>query len=147
MITQTQAEFAKESLSEVFTPEGDAGHVIGFRKVTNTWLVEVEAYGDRKFYQPAVIAPSQALIKLLMRDYPNGHPSDCLRCEAKDSPINHMYYPASLPNEHRYRAFNGHMMAAHVRGYNRDGTMAYEQFSAWHADDCHCDGTETLPAW
>lgn len=46
-----------------------------------------------------------------------------------------------------YRAYNGHMMTALQYRYG-DGPWIKEQYSAWHADECHCeDGGASIPDW
>jgi len=52
-----------------------------------------------------------------------------------------------IGDEFTYRAINGHMMTVIVRDLGDDGRPRYHSWEAWHADDCHCGGTETLPDW
>lgn len=76
------------------------------------------------------------------------HSEDCMVCcAAVDG--RHLYYPPGTPEtKGPYLAANGHSMIARVTGYNRDGSLAYEQHSAWCAPDCGaCKEGYSLPDW
>lgn len=80
------------------------------------------------------------------------HAEDCvICCEAVEGNHlgQHLYYPPNTPDiKGPYLAANGHLMLANVTGYNRDGSLAYEQFSAWCAPNCGaCEEGDSLPDW
>jgi hypothetical protein len=52
-----------------------------------------------------------------------------------------------IGDEFTYRAINGHMMTVVIREVGDDGRPRYHSWEAWHDDNCHCGGTESLPDW